>query len=190
MIVGKDTVVLETYDDNRLDRLIDRFTAAAGAKIPPAHPRTKVIDRESRHRLAMTWQWSLPQGVSGGGRRPAQPRAAGLHPRRGLARDAQPGPPAAGPRSRRPRPATPRRASRRDPAAGDIRRGCRRTSSTGTRSARGWASRPSRPSTAEGLDLDRLHLSRWSMIPFAELDDDRLVVLYHRARQWGLLGVS
>ncbi len=36
------------------------------------------------------------------------------------------------------------------------------------------------------LDLDRLHLSRWSMIPIAELDDERLVGLYYRARGWGM----
>ena len=63
VIVGKDAVYLETYDDGRLDRLSDRFTAAAGANIPPAHPRTKVIDKESRHQLAMSWRWSMPQGV-------------------------------------------------------------------------------------------------------------------------------
>ena len=97
--------------------------------------------------LAMSWQWSLPAGPPGRGRRAARPRAAGLHPRRGLARDAQPGPAAAGRRSRRPRPATPRRRSA-------PRSGCwrppsddRATCSTGARSARGWASRPSRPST-------------------------------------------
>src|SRR5205823_7756000 len=36
------------------------------------------------------------------------------------------------------------------------------------------------------VDLDRLHLSRWSLIPAEALDDDRLLALYHRARQWGI----
>ncbi len=63
VIVGQETVVLETYDDGRLDRLSDRFTAAARSNIPPAHPRTKVIEKESRHHLAMSWRWSMPRGV-------------------------------------------------------------------------------------------------------------------------------
>ncbi len=40
VIVGSDVVVLETYDDSRLDRLVDRFTAAARGDDPagaPAH---------------------------------------------------------------------------------------------------------------------------------------------------------
>ena len=63
VVVGPDTVVLETYDDKRLDRLIDRFTAAAGTTIPPAHPRTKVIEKVPRFALAMTWQWALPRDL-------------------------------------------------------------------------------------------------------------------------------
>ena len=63
VIVGQDAVVLETYDDGRLDRLSDRFTAAARANIPPSHPRTKVIEKESRHQLAMTWRWNVPAGL-------------------------------------------------------------------------------------------------------------------------------
>ncbi len=34
VLVGKDTVVLEAYDDGRLDRLIDRFTMRAVPNIP------------------------------------------------------------------------------------------------------------------------------------------------------------
>ena len=54
LLVSPDTVILETYDDGRLDRLVDRFTAAAGANIPPAHPRTKIIGKEQRHLLALS----------------------------------------------------------------------------------------------------------------------------------------
>lgn len=38
VLVSKDTVVLEGFDDGRLDRLIDRFTARAVPNIPPASP--------------------------------------------------------------------------------------------------------------------------------------------------------
>ena len=122
VIVGENVVVLETYDDNRLDRLVDRFTAAARSTIPPAHPRTKVIEKSpaapAGHELAV----EPARGPLGRGRRTAQPRAAGVHPRRGLARDAQPGPPRPdadpGGQSRRRRDGAPRR----DPAAGVLRR--------------------------------------------------------------------
>ena len=62
ILLGNDTVILETYDDGRLDRLVDRFTAAAGSNIPPAHPRTKIIGKEQRHLLALSWRWQVPEG--------------------------------------------------------------------------------------------------------------------------------
>ena len=64
VLFSNDTVILETYDDGRLDRLVDRFTAAAGSNIPPAHPRTKIIGKEQRHLLALSWRWQLPEGLS------------------------------------------------------------------------------------------------------------------------------
>ena len=41
----------------------------------------------------------------------------------------------------------------------------------------------------QDLDLDRIHLSRWSTIPAAALDDERLLELYYFARVWGLRAV-
>ena len=64
VLFNNDTVILETYDDGRLDRLVDRFTAAAGSNIPPAHPRTKIIGKEQRHLLALSWRWQLPEGLA------------------------------------------------------------------------------------------------------------------------------
>ena len=63
IVVGPETVAIETPDDGRLNGLIDRFTALAGKAIPPAHPRTKVIGRTSRSELAMSWHWYLPPGL-------------------------------------------------------------------------------------------------------------------------------
>ena len=64
VLFSNDTVILETYDDGRLDRLVDRFTAAAGSNIPPAHPRTKIIGKEQRHLLALSWRWQIPEGLA------------------------------------------------------------------------------------------------------------------------------
>src|SRR5262249_15763342 len=38
ILVDKDVVYLESLDDGRLDRMVDRFTGVAGTAIPPAHP--------------------------------------------------------------------------------------------------------------------------------------------------------
>ena len=38
----------------------------------------------------------------------------------------------------------------------------------------------------ERVELDQLHLSRLSSIPIEQLDDDRLLALYRRSREWGL----
>ena len=62
ILLNNDTVILETYDDGRLDRLVDRFTAAAGSNIPPAHPRTKIIGKEQRHLLALLLALADPRG--------------------------------------------------------------------------------------------------------------------------------
>ncbi|MGE3820736.1 MAG: tetratricopeptide repeat protein, partial [Isosphaeraceae bacterium] len=62
--VGEDSAILETYDDGRLDGLVDRFTTLAGPAIPPAHPRTKVLGKVSRRQLAMAWEFKLPEALS------------------------------------------------------------------------------------------------------------------------------
>ena len=36
------------------------------------------------------------------------------------------------------------------------------------------------------VDIDQLHLSRLSLIPVERLDDDRILALYHGAREWGV----
>ena len=64
VLFSNDTVILETYDDGRLDRLVDRFTAMAGSNIPPAHPRTKIIGKEQRHLLALSWRGNSPRGLT------------------------------------------------------------------------------------------------------------------------------
>lgn len=65
VFVGLDSVLLETYDDGRLDALVDQFTAMARPAIPPAHPRTKVLGKTYRRQLAMAWEFKLPDGITG-----------------------------------------------------------------------------------------------------------------------------
>ena len=61
--IGAEEAALETYDDGRVDRLGDRFTAVAGPTITPAHPKTRVIDEVGRSVLSLTYEWLFPRGV-------------------------------------------------------------------------------------------------------------------------------
>lgn len=61
VLVGQEIVVLEAYDDGRLDRLAEWVKDLAGASIPPAHPRTKVMGSVPRHVLAMRSEWLPPK---------------------------------------------------------------------------------------------------------------------------------
>ncbi len=66
VIVHADTVALDLLDaeDRRLDRLSARFVDLAAPAIPPAHPKTKVIERLQRSSEAMRSEMWLPAGVS------------------------------------------------------------------------------------------------------------------------------
>ncbi len=188
VIVGESSVVLETYDDKRLDRLVDRFTAAAGSTIPPAHPRTKLIERVPRHLLALSWQWSLPQGLPDGevDRLNREKRAQVLN-------EVWP---------ETPNPVLGRRTPLQAARAGDAETAlCAAVRLLEAADPpdelldwgeiRARLNLPPEPAVdPRTLDLDELHLSRWSMIPAAELDDDTLVDLYSRAREWGLTDVA
>ncbi|MGP0064663.1 MAG: hypothetical protein ACLQGP_13830 [Isosphaeraceae bacterium] len=184
VIVGKDSVVLETYDDGRLDRLSDRFTAAARANIPPAHPRTKVIEKQSRHQLAMTWRWSMPAGIS-------EEDVERLHreQRARIIGEVWPTTPLPILRGR-----NPIQASKAGDSETILRASLLLLESTNEDLPEEvWSQLRSRlglkPEPAiepEGLDLDRLHMARWAKIPSASLDDDRLLAVYLHSRQWGL----
>jgi hypothetical protein len=64
VLLGQEIVALEAYDDERLGALSDRFTQMAGASIPPAHPRTKVLEAMVRASVVFQEEWLLPEGVS------------------------------------------------------------------------------------------------------------------------------
>ncbi len=181
-----DTVILETYDDGRLDRLIDRFTAAAGSNIPPAHPRTKIIGKEQRHLLALSWRWQHSRRSRRRRRRAAQQRADRIHHQRDLARDIASALCAGGHPSR-------------PPQAGDSEIALRAAVLQLKKLREGWVdlvdwdklraklqSSPSLPSIPSTVDIDELPLSRLALIPVDRLDDDRILALYTRAREWGI----
>jgi tetratricopeptide (TPR) repeat protein len=185
VIVGRDTVVLETYDDGRLDRLSDRFTAAARANIPPAHPRTKVIEKESRHQLAMTWRWSMPRGIP-----EEDVERLNNEQRAYIIDEVWPVTPQPVLRGR-----TPLQVGKAGDSETVLRAAIRllETANDDSPDFVDWGQlrarlglKPEPAVDAQGLDPNRLHMSRWTMIPFAALDDDRLLIVYLRARLSGM----
>jgi tetratricopeptide (TPR) repeat protein len=188
VLVGQDHVLLETFDDGRLDRLIDRFTAAAGSNIPPAHPRTKVAGHESRYHVALSWRWNIPAGVP-------EDDVERLNREQWayLIREVWPGTPHPALRGR-----TPLQTAKAGDSETALRAALQLLEHTDEDSADlvDWGQlrvqlhlKPEPAVDPEHLNLDSLHLSRWSLIPVAALADDRLLATYYRARLWRMLSV-
>jgi hypothetical protein len=188
VLVGQDTVVLETYDDGRLDRQSDRLTALAGSFVPPAHPRTKLIRKAPRHQLALTWRWQLPDDVPQEDVDRLELEQAAF-----LITEVWP---------KTPHPFLRWRSPIQAASAGD--------SETALRAAvlqleeehedgnhlvdwndfrSKFKLKPEPAIDLDRLDIEQLHLSRLSFIPIEQLDDDRVLALYQRAREWGIRSV-
>jgi len=188
VLVDKDTVLLEAHDDGRLDDLIERFTAAAGLNIPPAHPRTKVIGREPRYLLALTPRWQIPDGVS-----EQEADRLNLEQLAHLVGEIWPKTPHPSLRWR-----SPLEAARAGDAETALRAAVRHmeASHEGLGGLIDWDQFRSKlhlePEPAiepDRLDIAHLHLSRLSLITVERLDDDQILALYQRSRQWGVRSV-
>jgi tetratricopeptide (TPR) repeat protein len=188
ILFGSDAVILETYDDGRLDRLVDRFTAIAGSNIPPAHPRTKIIGKEQRHLLALSWRWQMPEGFPD-----EEVERLNNEQTAHIVRDIWPEVSNPALRWR-----TPTRAAR----AGDSPIALRAAIFQLEESPEAWVDlvdwgafrakfnlEPEPLIDPEQVDIDELPLSRLSRIPIDRIDDERLLALYRRAREWGVRGV-
>ena len=186
VLVGPDTVVLEAHDDGRLNGLIDRFAALAGSSVPPAHPRTKVIGQVDRTEHAMSWHWYLPPDLPDREkRRLAHEQVAHLMttvwPETPLKQ--------LGGRS-------PVQAGRDGNSEVPLRATVLILEFTGdrlgdevdwTRLRTRLSISPEPPIDSETVDIDRIPLGRLALIPLPRLDDDRLVRVYLRAHEWGLV---
>jgi len=188
VLVSKDTVVLEGFDDGRLDRLIDRFTARAVPNIPPAHPRTNVIGHESRQQLALSWRSQMPAGLS-----KQESEHLGREQVAFLIREVWP---------RTAHPALKRRTPLQAAQAGDSETALRAAvrvlelADAHRYDASYWNQlreklrlRPEPMIDPDRNDLEQVHLSRSSLIPLARLDDEELLALYQRCRDWHIRGV-
>jgi tetratricopeptide (TPR) repeat protein len=188
VLVSPDTVILETYDDGRLDGLVDRFTAVAGLNIPPAHPRTKIMAKEPRYVLALSQRGHIPANLSG------EEEDRLIHESAAYT-IAQVWP-------KTPHPALRWRSPLEAAKAGDaetaLRAAVRQLEASNELVADriDWAQfraklglEPEPAIEPDRLDIDLLHLSRLSLVPAEQLDDDQIVALYRRAREYGVRSV-
>jgi tetratricopeptide (TPR) repeat protein len=60
LLVGNEIVVLDTFDDGRLDDLTATLRDLAGSAIPPAHPKTKEVGKVRRSALRVQGDWWYP----------------------------------------------------------------------------------------------------------------------------------
>jgi hypothetical protein len=187
ILVGQEIVALETFDDGRLDTLVDRFTALAGAAIPPAHPRTKVIDKVSRTALALSWDWLLPEGLDRDELRRLSREQGAWSIRETWPRTPMP---FLGGR-------TPQRAAKDGNSAVPLRAAIVQLEQSrevwrdavdfaAMRATLRIADEPAiDPATVE---IGRLPLARLDRVPVEGLSDEKLVELYRRAREFMVTG--
>jgi len=188
VVVVEDSAALETHDDGRVDALGDRFTALAGRAIAPAHPKTRVLGEDARSSLALVWEWLYPAGMD-----PSQAERLDREQRARMLRDVWPATPMPYLGFR-----TPEKAARDGNAATALRAALCQYEQDGDLERDGlldFAALRARlkvepepaidPATA---DLARLCLARLASVPADRLDDDQLLLLYHRARSAMIAG--
>jgi tetratricopeptide (TPR) repeat protein len=189
VLVGTDTIVLETFDDGQLNALIDRFAVLMGTAVPPAQPRTKTIDKLDRSSYAMSWHWYMPPDLS-----EKEKRRLSTEQHTYLLTDIWPETPL-------------RQLGGRSPMqlaeAGDkktlVRAALLAQETSGECAGETADFAPVRlrlgvlpeplidPATVQ---IDRVPLGRLKLVPLSELDDDRLAELYTKARRFSLPGVT
>jgi hypothetical protein len=187
VLVGSQYVMLDTFDDGRLDSLSARFVELAGATIPPAQPRTKEIEKLPRLLLAMRSEWWLPEDV------PEElARRLNRDERARLLEEVWPNTPMPYLKGR-----TPLQAG----AAGDARVALRAAvcglEISGTTNASGvplidFGALRARLNIAEEpeigpeAEIETVHLARLHRVAAERLDDAKLAALYLRARRGGM----
>lgn len=188
LLLGVDTVMLEVYDDGRLNDLIDQFPMLAGRAVPPAHPRTKIIGTVNRDDHAMSWHWYLPPELPEDEKRRLNHEMI-AH----LTEDVWPETPQTFLGHRTPLQVA---QSGKDPI---LLRGAvlalensedDRTDLVNWAALRKRLGIPPEPAIdPDTVEIERLPVCRLFLVPLAQLNDDRLVALHDRAREYGLTGI-
>jgi hypothetical protein len=185
ILVGQEIVALDAYDDGRVDALVERFTARAGATIPPAQPRTKSLGKVTRSALAMSWDWLLPAGIGDD-----EIKRLTVEEGARLVREVWP---------RTPLPYLGGRTPIQAAEAGDAAVPLRAAVFQLEQSREAWTNiidfdalrallkiEHEPPIDPETVAIDALHLARLILVPADRLSDEKLVALYLRARMFSL----
>ncbi len=185
VLVAQEIVMLEAFDDGRLDALAARLTELAGASIAPAHPKTKELGKIFRTSLALRSEWWLPEGAP----REAS-EAISRQEQARIVREVWPETPLPVLRGR-----TPLQASEAGDALVSLRAAvCQLEFShefnrvdvdfNALRSRLGIEPEPEiDPAT---VNVETLHIARLHRVPADRLDDQRLLELYERSRDFVL----
>ncbi|MEO6807669.1 MAG: hypothetical protein ABI353_00965 [Isosphaeraceae bacterium] len=183
--VGLETVFFDTDDNPKLDNLISQFRDLAGAAIPPAHPKTKVVDKISRSGLALAAEWFLPDWIN-----PVELNQIQRAERSRVINQVWPETPMPYLGGR-----TPRQAARAGDAEVPLRAAVYQLELSHTffregidfAAIRAEYNLGDEPAIdPETVDVDQVHLGRLHHIPANRLDDDRLLTLWDRARRYVL----
>jgi tetratricopeptide (TPR) repeat protein len=182
VLVAREIAILDALDDGQLAPTIDRLTALAGAAIPPAHPKTKVVDKLPRAAAALAPEWWLPEDAD-----PADAARLQRLERARVVRDVWPDTAMPYLRGR-----TPRQAAKTDDAKVPLRAAICQLELSHTFLRDGIDFPALRASLAiedepevdpQAVDVGSLHLARLHRVPADRLDDDRLFALWDRARR-------
>jgi len=184
VLVGQEIASLDAFEDGRLDALTEHFREVAGTAIPPAHPKTKVVEKVSRSAVAMATEWVIPEGLD----RAALTRLNHQENRR-VIQEVWPKTPMPYLNGR-----TPEQAAKAGDAAVPLRAAlCQFEANRGSwreeidfEALRRSLNVPPEPEVDAEVDVETVHLGRLHRVPAERLDDDRLAALYLRAREYVL----
>ena len=176
LLVGQEIVIIEAFDDGRLDRLSEWFRDRAGPAIPPAHPRTKRVGRESRVALALQIERLFPDKAP-----PAMVREITQLERKNVVEGIWPTLPLPALSGKSPRQAAndPSRSLQLRVAFRLIEQSSQLGKETlDFASLRASLSVPPEPVIDPETDLETVHLSRLPQIAADQLDDQHLLQLF------------
>lgn len=182
VLVGQEIAALVGYDDGTLDSLSDRFAALAGPTLPPAHPKTKRVGRAELAELKLQKRYLLTPEIDRAEASRVLRGEEGRTLREVWARTRQP---YLGGR-------TPEEAARAGDAEVPLRAAlamlefgrAQGDEPDDVLSLRGELGVPPEPEIDPAtVDIESLHLGRLNRVPADRLDDEKLLILYVRARR-------
>jgi tetratricopeptide (TPR) repeat protein len=183
VLVAEDSVLLDGFDvGKQFDRLRERFTELAGSGIPPAHPRTTVLEKVAKVSIALRTEWVIPEGLER-----EEVRRIQQEEQRRVLQEVWPETPLPGLGGR-----TPRQAAKDGDAEIALRASFSQIEVGRTRTDfdleafRKELGIPAEPTPDPAtIEIEKTHLARLFRIPAEHLDNERLWQLFLRSRSFG-----